>query len=127
MCAPRACSRRRKLAAALAGSLIFSGAALAQDKPAAAPAKGAAAKDKTVAKVNGVAVPASHMDFLLQQQKNRGAPDNDQTRNIVRDELVNRELVAQADLIAANFKPGTLESLGFSHAELAQINPRIVV
>jgi peptidyl-prolyl cis-trans isomerase C len=45
--------------------------------------------------VNGVAVPASHMDFLLQQQKSRGAPDNDQTRNIVRDELVNRELVAQ--------------------------------
>ncbi|WP_081924774.1 CaiB/BaiF CoA transferase family protein [Pseudonocardia halophobica] len=38
-----------------------------------------------------------------------------------------RELVAQADLVAANFKPGTLESLGFSHAELARINPRIVV
>ena len=84
-----------KLAAALAASLIFSGAALAQDKPAAAPAKGAAAKEKPVAKVNGVAVPSSHMDFLLQQQKSRGAPDNDQTRNIVRDELVNRELVAQ--------------------------------
>src|SRR5689334_25064615 len=84
-----------KLAAALAASLIFSGAALAQEKPAAAPAKGAAAKEKPVAKVNGVAVPASHMDFLLQQQKSRGAPDNDQTRNIVRDELVNRELVAQ--------------------------------
>ena len=38
-----------------------------------------------------------------------------------------RELVADADVVSANFKPGTLESLGFSHAELARINPRIVV
>jgi crotonobetainyl-CoA:carnitine CoA-transferase CaiB-like acyl-CoA transferase len=38
-----------------------------------------------------------------------------------------RELVADADIVSANFKPGTLESLGFSHSELARINPRIVV
>jgi len=38
-----------------------------------------------------------------------------------------RELAADADIVSANFKPGTLESLGFSHAELARINPRIVV
>jgi crotonobetainyl-CoA:carnitine CoA-transferase CaiB-like acyl-CoA transferase len=38
-----------------------------------------------------------------------------------------RELVADADIVSANFKPGTLESLGLSHAELARINPRIVV
>lgn len=38
-----------------------------------------------------------------------------------------RELVADTDIVSANFKPGTLESLGFSHPELARINPRIVV
>jgi crotonobetainyl-CoA:carnitine CoA-transferase CaiB-like acyl-CoA transferase len=38
-----------------------------------------------------------------------------------------RELVADTDVVSANFKPGTLESLGFSYAELARINPRIVV
>jgi crotonobetainyl-CoA:carnitine CoA-transferase CaiB-like acyl-CoA transferase len=38
-----------------------------------------------------------------------------------------RELIADTDIMSANFKPGTLESLGFSHAELARINPRIVV
>lgn len=38
-----------------------------------------------------------------------------------------RELVADTDIVSANFKPGTLESLGFSHAELARINPRVVV
>ncbi|GAA4546731.1 CoA transferase [Pseudonocardia xishanensis] len=38
-----------------------------------------------------------------------------------------RRLVGEADLVVANFKPGTLESLGFSHADLVEINPRIVV
>ncbi len=61
------------------------------EKKAAKPApKGAA-----VASVNGVAVPQSRMDFMMQQQTQRGGPDNEQTRNMVRDELVNRELIAQ--------------------------------
>jgi crotonobetainyl-CoA:carnitine CoA-transferase CaiB-like acyl-CoA transferase len=38
-----------------------------------------------------------------------------------------RQLVRQADVVAANFKPGTLESLGLSHAELSRINPGIIV
>ncbi|MES2095643.1 MAG: CoA transferase [Pseudomonadota bacterium] len=37
------------------------------------------------------------------------------------------DLAAQADVILSNFKPGTLESLGLSHAEVAAINPRIVM
>ena len=61
------------------------------EKKAAKPApKGAA-----VATVNGVAVPQSRMDFMLQQQTQRGAQDNEQMRNMVRDELVNREIIAQ--------------------------------
>src|SRR5207253_869576 len=68
-------------------------AVLAQDKP---PAK-AAAKDKEppLAKVNGVAVPASYLEFMMQQQRGRGTPDNPQTRQMMRDELVNREIVSQ--------------------------------
>ena len=38
-----------------------------------------------------------------------------------------RELVRQADVVAANFKPGTLESLGLSYAALSPINPGIIV
>jgi len=38
-----------------------------------------------------------------------------------------RDLVRQADVVLANFKPGTLEALGLSHAELSRINPRIIV
>jgi peptidyl-prolyl cis-trans isomerase C len=63
--------------------------------PAIALAQGAAKGGDAIAKVNGVAVPKSRLDFMVQQQKQRGAPDNDQLRAQVRDELVNREVVAQ--------------------------------
>jgi crotonobetainyl-CoA:carnitine CoA-transferase CaiB-like acyl-CoA transferase len=36
-------------------------------------------------------------------------------------------LVAGADAVFANFKPGTLASLGFSYERLRQLNPRIVL
>ena len=67
------------------------------EKPAAArakPAAKAAAKD-AVATVNGVAVPGSRMEFMMEQQRGRGAPDNQQSRTMMREELVNREVVAQ--------------------------------
>jgi len=89
--------RHLVLAAALA---VLPLAASAQDaeKPAAkkSAAKPAAkANANAIATVNGVAVPASRMDFLVNQQKGRGAPDNDQTRSMIRDELINREIVVQ--------------------------------
>jgi crotonobetainyl-CoA:carnitine CoA-transferase CaiB-like acyl-CoA transferase len=38
-----------------------------------------------------------------------------------------RDLVSKSDVVLTNFKPGTLESLGFGYDELAQINPGIIV
>ena len=38
-----------------------------------------------------------------------------------------RRLVANSDAVFANFKPGTLASLGFSYEELRRENPRIVL
>jgi len=38
-----------------------------------------------------------------------------------------RELVAMSDVVLANFKPGTLESLGFGYEELAAINPGVIL
>jgi crotonobetainyl-CoA:carnitine CoA-transferase CaiB-like acyl-CoA transferase len=38
-----------------------------------------------------------------------------------------RELVAGSDVVLTNFKPGTMESLGFGYAELARINPGIIL
>ena len=62
-------------------------------KPAAA--KPAAGAKPPVATVNGVAVPQARADFLMQQQQQRGAPDNEQMRAAVREELINREVIAQ--------------------------------
>ncbi|MDH3321098.1 MAG: peptidylprolyl isomerase, partial [Betaproteobacteria bacterium] len=46
--------------------------------------------------VNGTAIPRARLEYLMRQQLQRGAPDNDQTRAVVREDLINRELVAQA-------------------------------
>ncbi len=64
-------------------------------KKDAAKAKPAAKGGGPIATVNGVAVPRARSDILIQQQASRGMPDNDQTRAMVRDELINREVIAQ--------------------------------
>ncbi len=68
---------------------------------AQAPAKDAAKKGarpaggEAVATVNGVPVPSSRLELMMQQQLARGTPDNEQTRAAVRENLINREIVAQ--------------------------------
>jgi peptidyl-prolyl cis-trans isomerase C len=64
-------------------------------KKEASKAKPAAAQGANVATVNGVGVPRARQDFLMQQQASRGMPDNEQTRAMVREELINREVLAQ--------------------------------
>ena len=92
----------RSIAAALlAAPMLVCAQDVAKDaapKPAAKPAAKAAAKagsQTAVAHVNGVAVPASRMEFMMEQQRGRGAPDNQQARTMMREELINREVVAQ--------------------------------
>ncbi len=58
-------------------------------------AKDAASSKEAIAKVNGVAVPKSRFDFMMQQHLQHGQADNPQTRAQVKDELVNREIVSQ--------------------------------
>jgi peptidyl-prolyl cis-trans isomerase C len=108
----------RLLALAAAAALALH--AQAQDPaakpaaPAAKPvAKDAAAKPAAkpaatgpVATVNGTAIPRSRLDYLVRQQASRGAPDNEATRAAVRDELINRELIAQEAARAGTAKKG---------------------
>jgi peptidyl-prolyl cis-trans isomerase C len=93
-------------AMALLAAFLLSLGAQAQDAAKAPPkdaAKGAAkgapkagAKGgDAIARVNGVPIPKSRADAMILQQQARGTPDNEQTRAMVRDELVNREIVAQ--------------------------------
>jgi len=81
----------RNLAVALvAGTFAFS--AGAQDKGAAKP-KAAASKRFVV---NGVAIPQSRIDAMNKELTAQGQPDNPERHNAVREELVNREVLAQA-------------------------------
>jgi len=81
--------KSRFLALAAAASLALP--ALAQQAGAAKPSA-----TGPVATVNGTAIPRARLEYLMRQQVQRGAPDNDQTRATVREDLINRELVAQA-------------------------------
>src|SRR2546422_4625812 len=59
------------------------------------------------------------MEFMMQQQAARGAADNDQTRAMVRDELVNREIVAQEAQRAGMAKtPEVLTQLDLARQEI---------
>jgi peptidyl-prolyl cis-trans isomerase C len=86
------------LAALAAAPLVAFAQGAANDKDAKADAKAPAkapAKAAPIAKVNGVAVPKARLDMMMLQQAGRGMPDNEQTRSLVREELVNREIIAQ--------------------------------
>ena len=89
----------RNLAVALvAGSLAL--AAGAQDKAEkAAKPKAEASKARPTGgriTVNGVAIPQSRIDAMNKELNAQGQPDNAERQQAVRDELVNREILAQA-------------------------------
>jgi peptidyl-prolyl cis-trans isomerase C len=90
----------RILALALAAGLALPAAAQQPpSKPAAKPAASG-----PVATVNGAAIPRARLEYLMRQQMQRGAPDNDQTRAFVREDLINREVVSQAAVRAGTAK-----------------------
>lgn len=69
-------------------------------KPAAKEAqkdKAEAAKPRSgaIATVNGVAVPRSREEVMMRERLAQGTPDNEQVRAAVRDDLINREVIAQ--------------------------------
>ena len=90
----------RNLAVALAaGSLAF--AAVAQDKAEKAPKKSTtAAAPATGGKVvvNGVVIPQSRIDAMNKELSAQGQPDTPERLAAVKDELVNREVLAQASV-----------------------------
>ena len=83
--------------------LCLSAAAFGQAPDPAAPAtpaapaakegdKAPAAKSVTV---NGKSIPKSRLDFIVKQRAAQGQPDNEQTRQLIMDNLITQEVVAQ--------------------------------
>ncbi len=62
----------------------------------AKPAAKAATKTGAIATVNGVAIPASRAEALVQAQIAQGQPDSAQLREAVRNDLITREVLSQA-------------------------------
>jgi peptidyl-prolyl cis-trans isomerase C len=90
-----------------------------KDATKADAAKSKPAEGATIAKVNGVAVPRSRQDLLMQQQGARGMPDNNQTRAMVRDELINREVLYQeAQRTGVGKKPEVQAQLDLARQEV---------
>ena len=67
--------------AVLAAGLTFAAAAHAQSG--------------AVAKVNGVTIPQSRADILIKEMAAQGRPDTPEMRDAIKQELINREVVAQ--------------------------------
>lgn len=86
-------NKRLLAAALLLPALALAQAPLPGKKDAAAKPKPAA--KGAVATVNGVAIPQARADLMVLQQQARGTPDTPELRDMVREELVNRELIAQ--------------------------------
>lgn len=92
----------RNLAAALVAG-TFAVSAGAQDKGADKGAKKAPAPAAAAAKsgsgkivVNGVTIPQSRIDAMVKELNTQGQPDNPERAAAIKEELVNREILAQA-------------------------------
>ena len=53
------------------------------------------AQSGAVAKVNGVTIPQSRADTLIKEMTGQGRPDTPEMRDAIKQELINREIVAQ--------------------------------
>jgi peptidyl-prolyl cis-trans isomerase C len=87
----------RNLAVALVAG-TFAVAAGAQDKAEKASKKAAAASSSPSAKVvvNGVTIPQSRIDAMNRELSSQGQPDTPERQQAVKEELINREVLAQA-------------------------------
>lgn len=118
--------KRLNIALLAASGLLSFGAAVAQEAkaPAAKPAAAATAPAAAPAKpfkvtVNGVSVPASRYNIMLQQAAGQGQGDNPQVQAQIKDNLIKGEIVAQEAVKAGYDKnPEVLEQLDFIKQQL---------
>lgn len=87
----------QKMLSLIAASLLLAGPALAQDAPKKAAPKAAAAAASSAPKVtvNGVMIPQSYFDALSKQAA-AGGRSGPEVMGMIKDELVNREVLFQA-------------------------------
>ena len=89
-------------AAGAAAALALPLAALAQGPakdllkpPAPKQAAKSASKEGPIATVNGVAIPQSRIEVMVRERSQQGVPDSPELRTAIREDLINREIIAQ--------------------------------
>jgi len=109
--------------AALGIALALPPVAFAQPTlPTKEPAKSAApAVRDPIATVNGVAIPKARSDALVRQQAQRGQSDNADLRGAGREELINREILAQEAIRAGTAKRADVQ------AQIETVRQEIIV
>ena len=59
----------------------------------------ALAEDKSAAMVNGVTIPQTRIDLRVKAATAQGQPDSPELRKVIRDDMINLELLAQEAVI----------------------------
>ena len=104
----------------LAGAIVSTAVspALAQSAPKS-PAKSAAKDTAKPVTVNGKAIPKSRIDFMAKAQTAQGAPDNEQLRKAILDQLIAWELVVQeADRTGLSKSADVQSQLGIARQQV---------
>jgi peptidyl-prolyl cis-trans isomerase C len=110
-----------RFAGAMLAAAVLALPSVALAQSAAKGASKKAAKDAPIAVVNGVPIPASRANVLMRERAARGAPDDAQMREAVREDLINRELIAQQAARTGYTKKPALQ------AELALVRQTVIV
>jgi len=86
----------RNLALALVAGSLAMGAAMAQDKAEKGSKKAAASGSSSHIVVNGVTIPQARIDAMNKELDAAGQPTGPERQSAIKEELINREILAQA-------------------------------
>ena len=103
----------------LAGAIASPAPAQSAAKDATKPTQNAPKDSARAATVNGKAIPKSRVDFMVKSQTAQGAPDNEQLRKAILDQVIAWELVVQeADRTGLSKKADIQSQFGIARQQI---------
>ena len=103
----------------LAGAIASPATAQGAAKDATKPTQKAPKDSARAATVNGKAIPKSRVDFMVKSQTAQGAPDNEQLRKAILDQVIAWELVVQeADRTGLSKKADIQSQFGIARQQI---------
>ena len=103
----------------LAGAIASPAPAQSAAKDATKPTQNAPKDSTRAATVNGKAIPKARVDFMVKSQTAQGAPDNEQLRKAILDQVIAWELVVQeADRTGLSKKADIQSQFGIARQQI---------